>query len=214
MSRIFQRFLKKQEQTAEPRTKISSINSIVFLNEDSIAFDLGANVGKITQEMVDTGATVYAFEPNPHAFKVLSNRFEGNSKVTCIQKAVLDKESIVPLYFHEQSDQDEVKWSVGSSLLGFKNNVLKSKKVEVETVDLAEFVFSFEKNIDLIKMDIEGAECNVINHLIATGAINKISKLLVETHDHKISELKEKTNSLRTRIRELKLEEKIDLNWI
>lgn len=194
--------------------KLSSLSNVIQLSPNSIALDLGANVGKITQQMADSGATVYAFEPNPFAFERLQQRFKDNPKVTCLNKAVLDKETTIPLYFHEFSDQDEITWSVGSSLLDYKKNVLKGKKVDVQAVDLAEFIKSLEKPIDLIKMDIEGVECKVINHLIDSGMMDKIKLMLVETHDHKIPELKEETDALRSRINELGLEKKINLNWV
>lgn len=208
-------FIKKLiSKNENPKSfKLNSIYSVNELNTNSIALDLGANVGRITQQMADSGATVYAFEPNPFAFAKLQERFKESPNVHCFQKAVLDTETIIPLYFHEFSDQDEITWSVGSSLLDFKGNVLKEKKVDVETVDLAQFILSLGKPIDLIKMDIEGVECKVINHLIDTGVINLVKLMLVETHDHKIPELKAETDTLRKRIQDLGLQEKINLNW-
>ncbi|TNE68475.1 FkbM family methyltransferase [bacterium] len=194
--------------------KVTSVSNKFNLSENSISLDLGANVGRVTQEMADSGATVYAFEPNPFAFAKLQKRFENNPKITCLNKAILDSEITIPLYFHELSDQDELTYSTGSSLLDFKGNVLKEKRVDVNTVDLAKFIKQLNSDIDLIKMDIEGVECKVINHLIDTGAIYRVKQMLVETHDHKIPELKEETDLLRRRIKDLGLQEKINLNWI
>lgn len=199
----------------EPQIPSHALVSVAeFVKPGFLCLDLGANVGNITQQMVNAGAEVYAFEPNPFAFERLKARFEGDEKVHCIPKAVLDRVTTIPLYFHEFSDQDELTWSVGSSLLDFKQNVLKEKQVEVETINLAQFIVSLNQPIDLIKMDIEGVECEVINHLIDTGAINQVKKMLVETHDHKIPELKQETYALRGRILALGLSEKINLNWI
>lgn len=200
--------------TEKTGSKISSIAQYIVLNPKSIALDLGANIGNITHQMAETGASVYAFEPNPFAFEKLQQRFKDNPKVTCLNKAVLDIETTIPLYFHEFSDQDEITWSVGSSLLDFKKNVLKGKKVDVEALDLAVFIKNLGKPIDLIKMDIEGVECKVINHLIDSEVMDSIKLMLVETHDHKIPELKEETDALRSRIKALGLENKINLNWI
>ena len=44
------------------------------LKAGDIALDCGANVGKITVPMAQTGAAVYAFEPNPHAFAKLKEQ--------------------------------------------------------------------------------------------------------------------------------------------
>lgn len=207
------KFLFGSKISTEQKAKVSSLNGIE-LNKDSIALDLGANVGNITQQMADLGATVYAFEPNPFAFEKLDERFKDLEHVHCVQKAVLNQKTQIPLYFHEHSDEDEITWSVGSSLLDFKNNVLKNKKHMVETIDLADFIKSLNRPIDLIKMDIEGVEIDVINHLIESDCMGLIKHMFVETHDHKIPELKESTDLLRKRIKELRLVEKINLNWI
>lgn len=199
--------------TKEKKYKVDNI-SYHALPKNSLTLDLGANIGNITQQMVVAGATVYAFEPNPFAYSRLEERFKNNPNVICIQKAVLDEETEIPLYFHENSDEDEVKWSVGSSLLDFKSNVIKEKNVNVPTVDLAKFIFDLGREVDLIKMDVEGVECRLINHLIDSGAIDNVKMLLVETHDHKVPELKKETDALRKRIVDLGLSEKINLNWV
>ncbi|MEQ9299467.1 MAG: FkbM family methyltransferase [Cyclobacteriaceae bacterium] len=185
-----------------------------FISQNELALDLGANIGDVTNQLASLGAEVYAFEPNPFAFQKLQRRFSDNIKVKCFNKAVLDKEEKVSLYFHENSDEDEIVWSVGSSLLAFKKNVNQKKNVLVETIDLAKWIFDFDRKIDLIKMDIEGVECLVINHLIDTGAIERVKMMLVETHDHKIPELKRETNLLRRRIIQEGLQEKINLDWV
>lgn len=213
MTKFFKKiFPHKNQQTEKQKVKTAVLPDV--LRKDSIAFDIGANIGNITQKMVDNGAKIYAFEPNPYAYAKLRERFFDTDNVTCYPKAVFDKATTVDLYFHEFSDDDEVKWSVGSSLLDFKGNVVKEKKYTVETVDLSKFIFELGEQIDLIKMDVEGVECRIINHLIDTGAIDRVNVMLVETHDHKIPELKEETDALRKRIGELGLSEKINLNWI
>ena len=93
----------------------------------AIGIDCGANVGNVTQQLLVSCDEVYCFEPNPYAFKVLETRFASNKQVTCYNSPVLDREEVVNLYFHENSGEDEVHWSTGSSLLDFKGNVLKTK---------------------------------------------------------------------------------------
>ena len=63
-------------------------------------------------------------------------------------------------------------------------------------------------------MDVEGAEIDIINHIIDTGAINKINYLICETHEIKNSSLKDKTNELKKKVIEMKLDDKIYFNWI
>ena len=157
-----------------------------------IGIDCGANVGGITENILKECDEVYAFEPNPHAFKALQDKFKNNLNVTCFNKAVLDRNDTVKLYFHENSDQNEVHWSTGSSLLEFKGNVSKDKFSEVEAVDLCEFIDSLNSKIEILKIDVEGVEYEIINKLIDTGLIYNIAKVFVELHAKKDSRTKRK----------------------
>src|SRR4051794_32403355 len=56
-----------------------------------ILVDCGANVGDVTSSFARTGATVYAFEPDPLCFSVLSKRFSLTPNVTCFHKGVMDR---------------------------------------------------------------------------------------------------------------------------
>jgi len=183
------------------------------LKKNDIAIDCGANVGSITKMMAKNRATVYAFEPNPYAYKILKEKFGNDPNIYCINKGVLDREDSFPLYFHENSDLDEVHWSTGSSLLKNKKNIKCDKFTLVETVDLSEFIKNLSSRVALCKLDVEGVEVEIINKLIDTGVIKKIDLLLVETHDHKIPELREKTDQLRDRIKKEQIKN-IDLTWI
>lgn len=189
------------------------IEIISSLRERDIAIDCGANVGLITEKMIKQGAIVYAFEPNPFAFQKLEEKFKNNPSVFCFNKGVWDHEASIPLYFHELSDEDEVHWSTGSSLLDYKGNIKKDKYVIVDTVDLSKFIQNIGGKIALCKLDVEGVEVEIINKIIDTGVIHQIDLLVVETHDHKIIQLKEKTDLLRERIKKEHISN-INLNWI
>ena len=206
--RTLKKMLPPITKEERARRKLFSIK----LKKSDIAIDCGANVGEITQHLAKFGATVYAFEPNPHAFKVLQDRFSDMQHVHCVQKGVGDKNSSMKLYFHKNSDKDEVYWSTGSSLLAFKGNVLADKYVEVEIVDLCEFIETLNHRVRVLKMDVEGVECGILEKMIHTGLINKIDYAFVETHDHKIPELKAETNAIRELIKTRKVEN-INLDW-
>ena len=211
IKRVLTKF-KKGFSNKEVSPYMDFINS-TNMGPGNIGIDLGANVGNITEIMASKGATIYAFEPNPFAYKVLSDRFSENSNVICINKGVLDRNDKLRLYLHENCEEDQIKWSTGSSFLEFKGNVIKEKFIEVEVIDLVQFIEEIESNIKLIKMDVEGVECQILNKLISSSVFNKIENIIVETHDHKVCELKDETNMLRKKIRENGLTT-IRLDWI
>jgi FkbM family methyltransferase len=178
-----------------------------------ITIDCGANVGEVTFLMAERGAIVYAFEPNPYAFEVLKKRFEGNENVILINKGVWHKPGVLPLYLHENNDDNPEKHSVSSSILENKKNIDKSNYVEIELIDLVLFIEELQKDIVLVKLDVEGAEVDILNKLIYSKSIRKIKKLLVETHEKQMPELFKPTQELKRKIRELDLKN-INLNWV
>jgi FkbM family methyltransferase len=202
------RFLKPKTPALRARENLLSVS----LGKGDIAIDCGANVGLITQHLCSSGATVYAFEPNPHAFTVLQDTFSDVQNVHCIPKGVSHRTGTMKLYLHEHSAEDEVHWSTGSSLLDFKGNVLIDKHVTVQVIDLCEFVASLHHRVRVLKMDVEGAECPILDKLINTGVIDKIDYAFVETHDDKIPELAAETNAIRRLITTRGIRN-IDLAW-
>lgn len=170
------------------------------LQETDTVIDCGANVGDMTAVMAEGGATVHAFEPNPHACLVLRKKFERNPRVHIQEAAVHVSNGTLRLYLHENSSQDEVYWSNGSSLLADKPNVSDERFVEAQTVDLAAFIDALPGRIRLIKMDIEGAEVEVLRRLIEAGSLDRIDVLLVETHEDKMPWLEPLTAKLKNEL--------------
>jgi len=159
------------------------------LGPENLVLDCGVNVAELTEMFARTGAEVHAFEPNPHAFAVLRERCKKFPRVVCHNAAVGTADGRQPLYFHELSASDEVLYSNGSSLLAEKPNISRERSVEVEVLDLAKFIITLPQPVDVMKMDIEGAEAAVLDHLLATGAMKHIKLALVETHEEKIPSL-------------------------
>ena len=183
------------------------------LKPGDIAIDCGANVGHVTAILARSGATVYAFEPNPHAFEVLQKRFASTPGVVCLRKGVLDEAGSMKLYLHQNAGQDQVYWSQGGSLLDFKGNVNRETFVEVEIVDLADFILNLGRPVRVLKMDVEGVECRILKRLILLGLAERIEHIFVETHEQKIPQLRPEVEELRDLIAARGLKN-IDLNWL
>lgn len=183
------------------------------LTESDVAIDCGANVGEMTAILARNGSTVHAFEPNPHAFAALSRRFTAHPNVICHQAAVSDHAGRVRLYLHENSSQDELHWSNGSSLLADKPNISAGRSIEVDVVDLAEFLVSLPKPVKVLKLDIEGAEVDVINHLIDKDCLAQARHIFVETHESKIASLVAPTLALRDRLATVGATH-VNLDWV
>ncbi len=175
--------------------------------------DAGANVGRMSFIMGLRGAKVHAFEPNPVAFEELSRNVGDWPNITVHNAAVADKDGEASLYLHELHKENAVAYSSGSSLKAEKGNVLEDESVSVRTVDLARFIQELETPVFLLKMDIEGAEVDVIPHLINCGTFDHIEHAVVETHEKKNPPLVAATNDMRAKIKKAGLDAKVRLDW-
>ena len=55
-----------------------------------LVFDIGGNVGILTEVFLALGKHVVVCEPDPENFKVLSARFSGDQRVSLVQSTVSD----------------------------------------------------------------------------------------------------------------------------
>jgi len=117
--------------------------------------DVGANYGYYSMLLHGNFEKIYAFEPILSIFKELKGNLEKFDSVECIRKAV------------SNVDGQSVELSYHSSH-GF-----------AETVTLASFFPNTE--IDLIKVDVEGAEWRVLEG--AEPILERIKSWVVELHD-------------------------------
>lgn len=156
---------------------------------------------------------MYAFEPNPDAFAVLRKRFGAAGNVELHQQAVLDREGIARLYLHVDARSDPVGASSGSSILPFKGNVDRETYVDVEAVDLSSFLMQLGRPVEVLKIDVEGAECPIVHRLLDTGAIERVSIVLVEFHDRHIPELVPEYAALRERLDREGLAGRVLTDW-
>ena len=183
------------------------------LNKDSVVIDCGANTGDITNRFAKTGATVYAFEPDPVAFKILSERFKNSDHVTCINKGVWDKDAQVTLYSHIDQVNDEIPFTVGSSIVKEKKNVSGTKGITIEVIDLLTFIKKLNHRVNVIKMDVEGAETEILSRLIKEDGYQLFDNMYVETHEGKIPGQKEILSLLKNNMNTKGIKN-IKLNWL
>ena len=213
MNRILLSIIKrkiKPRKSAKDRAFLELYS--MKLGKGDIAIDCGANVGNVSTHWCKSGATVYAFEPNPHAFKILEEHLDPIPNAHCFQKAVLDRNDKVKLYYHLASDYDELRWSTGSSLLNFKGNVFPDKYDEVEAIDLAEFIRALDADVKVLKLDVEGVEYAIIRGLIESGLLTRIEHIFVETHEKQVPELQVDTDNLHALIKSMNITN-INLDW-
>ena len=176
---------------------VKYISFIYELKPGDLVIDCGANVGFYTAIMAWRGCRVFSFEPNPYVFEVLQRNTQHFDNVTLLQKAVSVKSGTMKLYLHKNADTDQVKWSQGSSLLSEKNNVDENSSVTVESINLCDYITDMHKRIKLIKIDIEGAEVDILLEIIRNDIYKLVDNILVETHERKIPSLEPAMREIR-----------------
>jgi lipopolysaccharide transport system ATP-binding protein len=205
------RLLSQRDLSGEKLT-VADTSLFDELAPEDIAIDCGANVGKITAEFARRGAVVHAFEPDPAAFAELQRQFGTNPKIRLYQAAVAAADGKMPLYFRSERATDAVLYSVGSTLFREKTDVLKDAFCEVEVRRLADFLRQFQR-IRILKMDIEGAECEVLEDLLKEQLLDRIDLVLVETHEEWIPETIPRLQKIREQLQNGGYTN-VFLNWI
>jgi len=141
----------------------------LFIKEVSrgmIIVDVGANIGYYTliaANLVGPEGAVYAFEPEPTNYDLLCKNIKvnGYTNITAINKAVSNKTGKAILYYEKERIVNPSFSKSNVLSVGDANKKRNVGALEVETVSMDEY---FEKalidlsNINVIKVDVEGAE--------------------------------------------------------
>lgn len=140
------------------------------LTPDSIVFDLGGFVGQWASDIYSKyNCTVYVFEPVAEYAEKILQRFRMNPKIHVFNFG-LDKENKIDII---GIDND------ASSL--FKT---KGKETTIQLKRAIDFIESNKIDyIDLMKINIEGGEFDLLEHLINVGFIDKIKNIQIQFHD-------------------------------
>lgn len=167
---MYRLFLLSEKSFRGPFNKYDFQTFMVFrrfLRADSNCIDVGANVGHILREMIAAAprGIHYAFEPIPDLFGHLRKRYGKRANVFNCALSNADGESAFMYYSNAPAlsgfAECEKKWGE-----------LEHVKLKVRTMRLDD-VIAPAVRIDLIKIDVEGAELLVLEGAKATLQRNR-----------------------------------------
>ncbi len=143
-----------------------------LLRPGMVFVDIGANIGYfslIAARKVSDKGMVYAFEPDAEHFSLLEKNIKKNgySAIIPVKKAASDTTGTASFYLQKDN-------LCAHSLVPDENTSV----VEVETVTLDEY-FLGQDHIDVVKIDVEGAELKVLRGM--KQIISKNNKLAIIT---------------------------------
>lgn len=150
----------------------------------NVVIDVGANLGYYTvlfSYLVGESGLVFSYECNSKNFEILKENINinaiSNERVKLIKKAVYSCDTHLEFYSTE-------KFTGNGSLIKydeqyykyFHNDSIINEKVECEPLDK----YNFLQHIDLIKIDIEGAELHAFKGMEELLAKNKVGEIIFE----------------------------------
>jgi len=190
-----------------------------MLDPNDIVVDCGANVGDVTVPLAHTGAQVIAFEPDPYAFEQLQTKVEDFPNVTLHNAAVGTKNGTIKLMRAVNFDDNPKGGSVKSTIVEGGRNIetQDSAQIDVQLIDFPYFIQKLIQEhggISFIKMDIEGAELEILETMFVQDLFKNVDLTVAETHENKFRDLRPRFKKLRRNVSEAFPITKVNLDWI
>lgn len=178
-----------QHKRVEPWFKINGDKTLRLdyeLDSFSIVVDVGGYEGQWSSDIFSKYCcSIFIFEPVEKFYEEISSRFKYNNKIK-VYKAGLSSE-----------DKD-----IKISLLNDSSSLFKSDE-NTENIKILDasifFIKNNIKNIDLIKINIEGSEYELLENLISNDIIKNIHNIQVQFHDF-VPNAKERMEKIQTEL--------------
>ncbi len=143
--------------------------------------DCGANIGISTLyfKSLYPQATILSIEPSPKNMSYVKRNIEANNTqgVTMLEVAASDTEGTVSFWEHAHKPG-------GSTMV----KAVYESKVKESFVEYSVPAVKLSKHlpwqVDLLKMDVEGAEGSILKDLSESGSLQKIDRIIMEYHDN------------------------------
>lgn len=213
-----EKMIRRQDRNmraAEARGFLAGICAV--LRPGDIVMDLGANLGEVTAPLAETGARVVAYEPDPWTFAKLRDRFSDTPNVELVNAAVGAVAGSVKLMRAGNFDENPAGASVKSTILAGGRSIDDATSIEVQLLAFVDEVARLTAgggDIAFCKMDIEGAELEILEDLVARDALGPVRNLVAETHENKFKALRPRFKALRKDAAALYPKRRLNLDWI
>ncbi len=150
-------------------------------NDSPYIIDCGSNIGMsiVYFKMLYPNSHIVAFEPENETYLCLDKNVKKNflNSVTIHKAALSNKEGKIELFY----DQD----NAGSLIMSTKQERIPKQKQIVNASILSKYI---NKEVDFLKIDIEGAELEVIEELSNTRKLCFVKQMVIEYHHHIVNE--------------------------
>lgn len=148
-----------------------------FLNENSIIYSIGIgeDISFDLAIIEKHCCNVYGFDPTPKSINWVKKQQDLSSKFNFFAYGIADRTGTVDFYLPKNSEH------VSGSFVK-QNNVNDKEKVSVEMKSWNDITKALSHHqIDVLKMDIEGAEYDVLDSILESSV--PINQILIEFHE-------------------------------
>lgn len=143
------------------------------LTENSLVLDLGGYKGQWSSDIfAKYCCNIYIFEPVPAYSEKIRKRFEKNPRIKVFDYGLSNKTMNTKLIMNDD----------GSTIYNKRFN--KRNIINISLIDIVTFLEQNDVNeIDLMKINIEGAEYDLLEYMIKKDLIKKVKNIQVQFHD-------------------------------
>jgi FkbM family methyltransferase len=141
------------------------------LTTESIVFDLGGYKGDFASEVnARYGCYVYVFEPISKFYKGCVARFESNEKIKCFNYGLSNEDG--SFFINDSHDSSSLIRANPSG--NYEEVNIKSFSNELKELGI--------KQIDLLKINVEGSEFLILSDIIKNDLASQINYLQIQFH--------------------------------
>jgi FkbM family methyltransferase len=188
-----------------------------YLQPGDVVVDCGANRGDVTAALASTGATVHAFEPDPFNLEKLRDRFGGAENVRLHAAAVGTADGVVRLLRASNWDDNPDQASVKSTVVAGGHRIDDAAGFDVKCIDFPAFLrglITAHGQVAFVKLDIEGAELDLLEEMQRDRLFDRIRLTVAETHERKFKDLRPRFAALRETLAANWPATRVNLDWI
>ena len=180
------------------------LNSMDGLNNKSVVVDCGANIGGFVNAFIDRFDKFICIEASSYNVEqVKFNHKDNLNKIDLIQKAVSDEsfKTVKLMKYVNDLGDDSPSGCFGTIEYQFDNGAGWSDTIyeEVQTISLEEILSMVGGKIDLLKVDVEGAEYDFLNK----KDLSNIKYITMEIHNFLNDKREELINWIETTHKEI-----------
>jgi len=150
-----------------------------LLTKDSVVFDVGGFDGTWAYNIHSKyGCKIYVFEPVKEFYDNIKDKFNDQSNVSV---------------FNFGLGTENKTLSIG--VIGMSTSVLNKGENKVVIIDTLDVIAEFKK-INLLKMNIEGAEYDLLDYIIEHGLQTKLENIQIQFHSN-VEDYENRRNKIR-----------------